>query len=464
MNTKLPIELKKKSVDAYPVKNFFVDMLTRDITLEDAILDLLDNCVDGILRTVTEKNSPKPYTGYWADIKFDQNSFNITDNCCGIPAKLWKYAFKMGSETPERPEGSLGAYGIGMKRAIFKMGKEFSVVTRIPKLTVEFKIDKDWIEQEENWKIPLRVVRGQLEQDGTRIEITNLRDVITKTFGEDKEKFESDLKQKIENQYAFIISKGFRVTVNGKRVPAHVIKFAFADGEKGVVQPYIFTAQEDGMRVFLTVGFTGPLLDEDEQPHYSPRHSGWSIVCNDRTVLYADKSVHTGWGWGGVPVFHPQYNPIAGVVEFHSDDPKKLPTTTTKNGVDLNSPIYIRVLDKMREGVRPFIDYTNKWKGDDFLKKGKAQIENAGSYDFEELKKKVEELTLSEVHRTLPGRQYKPNLPFPPKKEPEEVRISFKRKSSEVKKVSEYLFGREDKKPAEVGERCFVEILKEARK
>ena len=33
-----------------PVKSFFVEMLTRDIELEDAILDLLDNCVDGILR------------------------------------------------------------------------------------------------------------------------------------------------------------------------------------------------------------------------------------------------------------------------------------------------------------------------------------------------------------------------------------------------------------------------------
>ena len=37
-------------VDASPVKSFFVQMLTRDIELSDAILDLLDNCIDGILR------------------------------------------------------------------------------------------------------------------------------------------------------------------------------------------------------------------------------------------------------------------------------------------------------------------------------------------------------------------------------------------------------------------------------
>jgi hypothetical protein len=38
-------------VNASPVKSFFVHMLTRDIGLEEAILDLLDNCVDGILRS-----------------------------------------------------------------------------------------------------------------------------------------------------------------------------------------------------------------------------------------------------------------------------------------------------------------------------------------------------------------------------------------------------------------------------
>ena len=47
-----------EAVSAAPVKSFFVYMLTRDIRLEDAILDLLDNCVDGILRSKADK-APK---------------------------------------------------------------------------------------------------------------------------------------------------------------------------------------------------------------------------------------------------------------------------------------------------------------------------------------------------------------------------------------------------------------------
>ena len=33
-----------------PSKKFFVSMLTRDIDLADAILDLIDNCLDGAMR------------------------------------------------------------------------------------------------------------------------------------------------------------------------------------------------------------------------------------------------------------------------------------------------------------------------------------------------------------------------------------------------------------------------------
>lgn len=46
-----------------PTKEFFVGMLTRDIELSDAILDLLDNCLDGVIRQKREvdRNSTKNY-------------------------------------------------------------------------------------------------------------------------------------------------------------------------------------------------------------------------------------------------------------------------------------------------------------------------------------------------------------------------------------------------------------------
>ena len=78
-------------------KRFFVEMLTRDIELEDAILDLLDNCLDGIIRSSKKSTtSAKAFRGYWSKITLSADRFTIEDNCGGIPQKLIERAFGIG--------------------------------------------------------------------------------------------------------------------------------------------------------------------------------------------------------------------------------------------------------------------------------------------------------------------------------------------------------------------------------
>ena len=46
----------KKIINAAPTKELFISMLIRDVTLRDAIGDLLDNCIDGALRLWPDGN------------------------------------------------------------------------------------------------------------------------------------------------------------------------------------------------------------------------------------------------------------------------------------------------------------------------------------------------------------------------------------------------------------------------
>ena len=96
MSTQPTTKPQYEPVDASPVKSFFVSMLTRDIKLEEAILDLLDNCVDGILRKRGQVLGTKPYKSYRAEIEFNKDMFTISDNCGGIPWSLHDYAFLAG--------------------------------------------------------------------------------------------------------------------------------------------------------------------------------------------------------------------------------------------------------------------------------------------------------------------------------------------------------------------------------
>jgi len=44
-----------KQIQAYPAKRFFVEMLTKDILLLDAVLDLIDNSLDGAMRETNRR-------------------------------------------------------------------------------------------------------------------------------------------------------------------------------------------------------------------------------------------------------------------------------------------------------------------------------------------------------------------------------------------------------------------------
>ena len=177
---------KYSPVDATPVKSFFVEMLTRDIELVDAILDLLDNCVDGILRQKGHSSSKTPYEGFKAEIMFDENSFSISDNCGGIPWDLHDYAFRMGKEPKDRDSDlpTVGVYGIGMKRAIFKIGKRCLISTRNQEDCYEVEITPKWIDDSEEWHLPVSESSRPDKEDGTVIVIDELNEGIAIRFGE----------------------------------------------------------------------------------------------------------------------------------------------------------------------------------------------------------------------------------------------------------------------------------------
>lgn len=98
-------------INAEPTKTFFVDMLTRDIALEQAILDLVDNSVDGA--KALRSNGDLPFSGKCVQIIFNKDKFQILDNCGGFDsATARNYAFRFGRPlgSPRTPH-SIGQFG-----------------------------------------------------------------------------------------------------------------------------------------------------------------------------------------------------------------------------------------------------------------------------------------------------------------------------------------------------------------
>jgi hypothetical protein len=459
------------TVSASPTKDFFVKMLVRDIDLPDAILDLLDNCIDGAIRATKAKaDSPERYAGFWAKLVFANGKFSIEDNCGGIKPELADHAFMMGRPDLERDSDipTVGMYGIGMKRALFKMGRSSRVISQTDEETFVVRISPDWLVDAANWDLPYEAIQAQFEENGTLIEIEELYPGVQKEFfGEGARYFLDELKKAIATHYCFIAHKGFEFFLNGEKIEPWPLTVLFDTDEGQGIHPYVYEGEFEQVKVFLVVGFAGPTPTEDEveenleQPRRSSEDAGWTIICNDRVVVYKDKTRLTGWGVGGVPAYHTQFITISGVVEFKSNHAESLPITTTKRGIDAASDLFLRVRDYMMEGMKLFTNHTNVWKKQKIEESDLFQ--RAKSYDVREVSKLVPEGSWKQVRGGEKERKYMPSLPKP--KQTDDIRqIKFNRPSKDVRIVSKFLFEDPAVRPSEVGAECFDTVLRLAKK
>ena len=466
-------------VSGAPTKAFFAQTLTRDIELKDALLDLLDNCVNGLMRSVPKGTlaKAKPYAGFWAHITFDPERFVIDDNCGGIDThRARTSAFRMGRidlgpTDRDKKLPTVGAYGIGMKRAVFKMGRSSTVTSRTRSEGFEVAIPPNWLTDESTWDLRMRPLQSNRGPVGTRIEIRDLHEPIKKQFL-GLSGFDDQFCGVVSQQYAIIIKKGFEVKVNNKRVKPKPFRFISVnlDAYAGGVAPFLFKGVIDGVKVDLSVGFYKPVPDpaeieeeEEETGTFTANESGWNVICNDRVVLVNDTTHLTGWGIGGVPSFHNQFIAIAGTVRFTADDASKLPLTTTKRGVDLNSELYQRVRDKMQEGTKVFTSFTNR------LKKAPEErrevFHKTAFIDYDQLEAKRDSANLKWVTdrtKLVGGKTFSPQLP---KLADNRFRIvRFSKPIEDIRTVAEFLFDDESTSPSDTGSACFERVLEEASK
>jgi len=451
------------TAEAVPTKRFFVSMLTRDINLVDAILDLVDNCLDGALRSA--QGAEVNYAQHFIRIALSAEQFSISDDCGGIPRVIAKnYAFKMGREGTDKRDDeteTIGMYGIGMKRAIFKMGRNSVVRSFNADDNFKVPISADWLE-EPGWNpLPILDTIGDeaLSVRGTTIQVVDLYPTVAQHF--ENAAFINDLRRSLGEHFTTFLQRGLLIEVNREKVEPVRIEVLVSEDPRGPA-PYLYKKDIDGVSMSIVVGFNaGPRDGDDDDADLdfdadrSSETAGWSVFCNDRAVIVGDKSRMTGWG-DGVPLYHGQFSVITGIVEFRSTLADKLPVTTTKRALDTASSVWLEAKVKMREGLRVWTTHTNTWKNHPRADQASFWA-SARPLDLARAIAAVSERKLTS--KADGGVEYNPAkdkvLPVPPGKTPSSRRIVFSRPMEEIRAVSTYLFDKEDEKPGVVGDRCF---------
>jgi len=356
--------LGENEIDAAPTKSFFIDMLTRDIPLDQAILDLVDNSVDGA--KALRANDDSKFDNLWVKLVFDENAFTISDNCGGFSKHAAKtYAFKFGRpDTAERTPHSIGQFGVGMKRALFKFGRHFVVksTTATESWRVEVPVT-EW-ETQKGWLFPITDVDADdpdyLEETGTQITVTELRKEVASRFL--LKSFSNTIFELIKSKHRQFIADGLSISVNGRFVDATSLNLLVNDGLKPGRDHLIFQhGDKSPVKVDIIVA-VGPS---------SPKQAGWYVVCNGRVILEADRTSITGWGLleeaanrTVIPSYHNQFARFRGIVFFDSEDSSQVPWNTTKTNVDQDNAFWQATFARMTEMMRPVIDFLNDLDAD----------------------------------------------------------------------------------------------------
>lgn len=437
---------EKLFADASPEKQLFISLITRDIPLIAAFLDLIDNSINSAVEpyskrlltandylSIAEDNSITPSI----DISLEVNSdrVKITDTATGISAQTAKeHVFKFGRAFNETHESDrLSVYGIGLKRAIFKLGKKITISSDHVHGGFDLVLDvQEWAKDtKQPWQFEITSrAPAKVGQTGTKILVEELYDDCRRRLSDGI--FISQLKDAISKTYSFYLLKFVNIYVEKAKIEGSNSEI----GSNRTTE----TFANGPVSCAITAGISVP-----QGGKFEGKSSGWFVFCNGRTVISADKSSLTGWGeLGLLPQFQPKHRPFLGIVFFVSQNAESLPWTTTKAGINEDSGIWQEAKRHMTTVGRTVISFLDGRYTDEGTEIQPSELKTAAGDSISVMSAAVTQ-----------------NRTFSPPKEapPETVSVQYHAKVSDVKRIKKYL-GRSSMSAADVGKYTFNHFLR----
>lgn len=335
------------TIDLSPDKQIYRSAAV-DVDPVDAIEELVDNALDNWARESNRVDNVN------VNITAENGKTIVKDDTGGLDRDDIKILFALGQTFQEDIEGSIGAYGIGAKKALVRLGESRIVKSRSRNYDTGygFRVDEEWLESE-NWEVEVE------EFDDLESGVTELV-VESSTTVWDEGRI-TELKRRLGRTYQrFIqgqIPQGGRVkiSVNGEEItPPEEPDWSFTrfDG----LHPRRYSGIElhpkeidDPVRMTVTVG----LMREA-----SSQKSGTSIFCQQRLVTENETGEVGGFGSvgeGKIGNFTQHNNRLKVIVDLETDgDSAELPWDAQKSTIDTHDPVSRVMFDWLRRIVRPY--------------------------------------------------------------------------------------------------------------
>ncbi|RAU21675.1 hypothetical protein CU669_11900 [Paramagnetospirillum kuznetsovii] len=330
--------------------NYLQNALTKDITTLESIYDLVDNCIDAARNTLLSSPAcafdryglPASYSGFCISLHFGDGWIAILDNAFGIDEDtLANRTLRPGTESSHR--FGIGRFGIGLKRALMKLGKRYWLSTDTGAQASMMAFKREQLGGPE--LIAQRV--SSKGRQKTLICIKELESMVSHETSTPNWK-ETAIRE-LSRRYGIFVSKGLRIYLNGAQIPS----FGPCIRDSGPVTHQTESDEIDGVRIFIDAGMHQDYRISDE-PSYERSVNkkltdqyGWYFVCNDRIVEVATHQKSLGW----TGKWHQEYYGFVGWVRFVSEElatSGELPWDTKKTSINPYSPAFVRIADQLQ--------------------------------------------------------------------------------------------------------------------
>lgn len=347
------------TVNFSPNKADIYTAIKADVDVDEAVLELFDNIFDNWER-VSGKTDPLLAEMFQRVTDDGEQELVIRDNSGGVPLEELDMLFALGRSAKDDISGSVGAYGVGAKKAILRLADEATVATRYKEAEMGygFTVDKEWLD-EDGWERPIE--EFDLDAGVTEIRLRRLNFNFSNKIEE--------LKDRMESTYEIFLGGGprpdihdydFELRVGDETLPRNEIwEVNWAYPPFDGLHPRQFRDIELDSRdasapvkLHVTVGLL-QTADMDE--------SGTDVYVQNRKVHNAVKDEQGGFGLHRYmgQFKDSQHKRLKIIVELETDgDARDLPWSSSKNTLDLDSQIATQAFNWVARLARVYYNAT----------------------------------------------------------------------------------------------------------
>jgi len=342
---KLPDE-----ISAIPSKRIYLSIIA-DYHLNLALCELIDNAIDN---WIFNGRNEELYIDI--DLDYEQQSINVKDNSGGIQEQDLPLIVGPGQSRENPSKEIIGVFGVGSKRAVVALSKDIKIYSRHNNSkTLMIEIDDEWIEDEDNWDLPVYQV-SEIEENTTEIKLSVLREQI-------QESKHKDLVEHLSTTYAqFLIEGGLILRLNDIEItPKTFDNWSYPPEYEPIKSegPIKFKDIEE-----IQVSITGGLTKSHKEGDSDISEYGVYFYCNNRLISRAYKGDEIGFNSPfkiGKP--HVSYSLVRVIVEL-SGAVNLMPWNSSKSSIDFKHKTFLEISEHIQRVFTTYAAMSKNWSGD----------------------------------------------------------------------------------------------------